>query len=176
MKCIYQFVFIISINLASATLPSSGSAQQPSPTTSTSASDVGAKPLDPTSSANAKATDPITTSADGIPVGTVITTQNWQQYRQFMSDGLVDLFSGKYYWKMPADVSMPVGPTVVNPLPKNYMAATEQYSGQVKVVERPDGGLSLDGYHGGLPFPNPQEPHKGWKILANVWYRYIPHL
>src|SRR2546428_7635478 len=31
-------------------------------------------------------------------------------------------------------------------------------------------------YHGGIPFPNPAEPHKGWKTLANVWYRYIPHL
>ena len=177
MKCIYQFAFIILINLTLAMLPAPSGAQQPPATSSTSTPDLGAKaPADSTSSINAKTTDPITTGADGIPVDTVITTQNWQQYRQFMSDGLVDLFSGKYYWKMPADVSMPVGPTIVNPLPKNYLAATEKYSGQVRVVEQPDGGLSLDGYQGGLPFPNPQEPHKGWKILANVWYRYIPHL
>src|SRR2546429_72204 len=34
----------------------------------------------------------------------------------------------------------------------------------------------LDNYRGGIPFPNPADPHKGWKTLANVWYRYIPHL
>jgi hypothetical protein len=173
MKRIYQFIFILVL----ATLPALAGAQQPPATSSTSTTDIGTKaPADTTSSSNAKSTDPIVTGDGGIPVGTVITTQNWQQYRQFMSDGLVDLFSGKYYWKMPADVSMPIGPTIVNPLPKNYLEATEKYSGQVKVVALPDGGLSLDGYQGGLPFPNPQEPHKGWKILANVWYRYIPHL
>ncbi|MGH7837334.1 MAG: DUF1329 domain-containing protein, partial [Candidatus Binataceae bacterium] len=34
----------------------------------------------------------------------------------------------------------------------------------------------LQGYRGGAPFPNPVEPHKGWKILANLWYRYLPYL
>ena len=29
-----------------------------------------------------------------IPPGTVITAQNWQQYRQFMPDGMVVLFQG----------------------------------------------------------------------------------
>ena len=177
MKCIPQFIAVIFTILTLAISPAPAGAQLPPATSPSSATDVGAKPsTDTTSSAIANTTAPTTPGNDGIPVGTVITMQNWQQYRQFMSDGLVDLFSGKYYWKMPTDVSMPVGPTVVNPLPKNYLEATEKYSGQVKVVERPDGGLSLDGYHGGLPFPNPQEPHKGWKILANVWYRYIPHL
>jgi hypothetical protein len=112
----------------------------------------------------------------GIPVGTVITMQNWQKYQQYFSDGVADLFAGKYYWKMPADVSMEVGPTIVNAAPKNYLEATEKYSSQVRIVELPDGGLDLQGYQGGLPFPDPEEPHKGWKILANVWYRYIPHL
>ncbi len=112
----------------------------------------------------------------GIAVGTVITMQNWRQYQQFLSDGVADLFAGKYYWKMPADVSMEVGPTIINPTPRNYLEATEKYSSQVKIVDLPDGGLDLENYQGGLPFPDPQEPHKGWKILANVWYRYIPHL
>jgi hypothetical protein len=61
-------------------------------------------------------------------------------------------------------------------LPKSYLAATEKYAQQVRLVELPDGGITLDNYHGGIPFPNPAEPHKGWKTLANVWYRYIPHL
>jgi len=105
---------------------------------------------------------------DAIPLGTRITMQNWQNFKQFMPDGMVALFEGKYFWKMPADVSMEVGPTVNYPLPKNYLEATEKYSSPVKIVELPDGGLTLTGYQGGIPFPNPEEPHKGWKVLANV--------
>jgi hypothetical protein len=61
-------------------------------------------------------------------------------------------------------------------LPKAYMEATEKNARQVKLITLPDGGLSMKGYRGGRPFPNPAEPDKGWKILANFWYRYIPHL
>lgn len=116
------------------------------------------------------------TEAGGIPAGTTITMQNWQQYRRYMPEGVQALFEGKYFWKMPADVAIEVGPTVINPLPKNYLAATERYSDQVKLTEQPDGGLTMGGYQGGIPFPNPSEPHKGWKILADVWFRYTPHL
>ncbi|MBV8771368.1 MAG: DUF1329 domain-containing protein [Deltaproteobacteria bacterium] len=111
-----------------------------------------------------------------IPPGTTITMQNWQRYSQFMPDGMVALFEGKYFWKMPADVSMEVGPTILHALPPGYLAATEKYSGQVRIVELPSGGLNLSGYQGGIPFPSPAEPHKGWKILANLWFRYVPHI
>ena len=115
-------------------------------------------------------------SADTIPPGSVITAANWQSYAQFMPDGMAALFAGKYFWKMPADVRIEVGPTLVRPLPANYLAATERYAAQVKIVDLPSGGLTLSNYHGGLPFPNPAEPNMGWKILADVWYRYVPHL
>jgi hypothetical protein len=111
-----------------------------------------------------------------IPPGTVITTANWQQYRSFMPDGMAALFEGKYFWKMPPGVRIEIGPTVIHPLPKNYLAATEKYAPMVRAVELPNGGMTLENYRGGIPFPNPAEPHKGWKTLANVWYRYIPHL
>src|SRR5437879_405885 len=114
--------------------------------------------------------------ADAIPPGTVITIDNWRSYRQFMPDGMVALFEGKYFWKMPSDVRMEVGPTVIHPLPKNYVEATEKYSSQIKLIEMPGGGLKLAGYRGGIPFPSLAEPHKGWKVLANLWYRYMPHL
>jgi hypothetical protein len=110
-----------------------------------------------------------------LPAGTRITTENWQQYRQFMSDGLQALFAGKYFWKMPADVEIGIGPTQVNPPPPKFLDATEKYSGQVKLLDLPNGGLTLQNYQGGFPFPNPADPHKGWKILANLWYRYFPH-
>lgn len=112
---------------------------------------------------------------DPTPSGSV-TMQNWQQYREYMPDGMAMLFAGKYLWKMPDDVQMDIGPTVIHALPQTYLDATEKYSGQVKVVALPDGGLTLSGYQGGLPFPSPAEPHAGWKILANLWFRYLPHL
>lgn len=115
-------------------------------------------------------------SAATIPPGTTITMQNWRKFQRFMPDGMVALFEGKYFWKMPANVSMEVGPTVIHPLPRNYMDATEKYASQVKVVELPDGGLTLKDYRGGLPFPHPRAPHRGWKVLANLWYRYLPYL
>jgi hypothetical protein len=116
------------------------------------------------------------TAANPIPPGTVITMANWSNYRQFMPDGMIALFDQKYFWKMPPDVRMEVGPVVMHPLPKTYVEATEKYANQVKLIELPNGGLTLQGYRGGMPFPNPADPHKGWKVLSNVWYRYIPHL
>lgn len=115
-------------------------------------------------------------STEAISPGTAITMANWRDYRAFMPDVMISLFEGTYFWKMPSDVRMEIGPTVIHPLPRNYLEATEKYSGQVKLIELPSGGLSLEGYHGGIPFPSPSDPHKGWKVLMNHWYRYMPHL
>src|SRR5713101_2313399 len=128
------------------------------------------------SAQSAASSDGVAGAHATIPPGTTITMQNWQQYKQFMPEGMIALFEGKYFWKMPDGVQMQVGPTVIHPLPKNYLAATEKYAQQVQLKELPTGGLTLENYHGGIPFPNPAEPHKGWKTLANLWYRYIPHL
>ncbi len=114
--------------------------------------------------------------ANPIPPGTTITMQNWQQYQKYMPDGMVALFQGKYFWKMPEDVSMEVGPTIIHRLPKGYREATEKYAGQTKLVKRGDGQTALVGYQGGQPFPNPSDPDRAWKILANMWFRYLPHL
>jgi Protein of unknown function (DUF1329) len=118
----------------------------------------------------------VASSGSESVAGTTITTQNWHDYQKYMPDGMIALFRGTYFWKMPPDVAMPVGPTIVHPLPHNYLEATEKYASQVKLVELPNGGLTLEGYNGGVPFPNPAEPHQGWKILANLWFRYLPHL
>jgi hypothetical protein len=119
---------------------------------------------------------PASASATQDPIAAVINAQNWQQYREFMPDGMAALFEGKYFWKMPSDVEMEIGPTIVHPLPKSYLEATEKYSSQVKLVDLPDGHLTLSNYQGGIPFPSPVEPHRGWKILADLWFRYLPHL
>ena len=102
---------------------------------------------------------------------------NWQQYQQFMPEGMASMFQGKYFWKMPADVKMDVGPTVIHPLPKGYMEATEKYfrpdqSGRT-ARWRPDAH--------GLPGRHPVSQARLSRIRdgrcsANLWYRYLPHL
>jgi uncharacterized protein DUF1329 len=112
----------------------------------------------------------------GIPPGTRITMQNWQQYQQYMPLGMIALFKGSYFWKMPRDVEIDVGPTVSYPVPKTYAQATEKYSGQVRVVHLPNGHNDIANYVGGEPFPNPQEPNKGYKLLTDLWFAYVPYL
>jgi hypothetical protein len=109
------------------------------------------------------------------PVGTTITMANWQQYKNVMPLGMIKLFQGTYGWKMPADVSIPVGPAHVGGnLPKTWVEATEKYGSQTGVEVLPNGHYRIKNYYGATPFPNPQEPHKGWKILANVFWAFVP--
>jgi hypothetical protein len=118
---------------------------------------------------------PIPTSP--IPPGTVITMQNWQQYSQYMSDGLQAFFKGTYHWQFPHDFRMEIGPTKhYLPASPEYMQATEKYASQVRIVNLPDGAHTITGYVAGLPFPNAQEPLRGWKLLVDIWYSYVPYL
>lgn len=111
-----------------------------------------------------------------LAIGTKITMANWQQYKQFMPLGMAKLFEGVYSLKMPADVEIDVGPTHLGSRLKSFEEATEKYSGQVGVEQLPNGHYLLKNFHGGIPFPNPTEPYKGWKILANVYFAYVPAL
>jgi hypothetical protein len=110
-----------------------------------------------------------------LPIGTKITMANWQQYKQFMPLGMIELFQGQYGWKMPADVEMDVGPSHEGGnLPKGWTEATERYGQQTGVEVLPSGHYVLKNYRGGTPFPHPQDPYKGWKVLANVFFAYTP--
>jgi Protein of unknown function (DUF1329) len=108
------------------------------------------------------------------PVGIRITMANWQQYKQFMPFGMVKLFEGKYQWKMPANVELDVGPARYGNLPKTWVEATEKYGNQDTVEVLPNGHFKINNYHGGVVFPDPSEPHKGFKILANVFFAHAP--
>src|ERR1700680_3021680 len=55
---------------------------------------------DPASKSSASST--MSTAQDGIPIGTRITNDNWQAYKAFMPEGMIALFQGQYFWKMPA--------------------------------------------------------------------------
>ncbi len=114
---------------------------------------------------------------DDIPPGTKITGENWEQYRDFMPLGMQELFKGTYHWKLPDDVVMEVGAVTPIPPRRKYKEDTEKYSGQVtlKLVEK-TGGYVPEGYLGGLPFPDPQEPLKAIKIMYNGYYRDYPHI
>ncbi len=111
-----------------------------------------------------------------IAPGTRITMRNWQQYQQYMPLGMIELFKGNHYWKMPPDVEIDVGPTVGYPLPRSYVDFTEKHSGQVRVMHLADGNNDIANYAGGEPFPNPSEPDKGYKLLADLWFAYVPYL
>jgi hypothetical protein len=63
---------------------------------------------------------PASSAYVSIPPGTTITMLNWQNFRQYMADGMVAMFEGKSAWNMPDDVAMEIGPPLEYPLPKNY--------------------------------------------------------
>jgi hypothetical protein len=70
-----------------------------------------------------------------LPVGTTITMSNWQKYQSYMPQGIIEMWSGRHPWKLPADAAMEVGPTVEYPNPKWWYEATEKYKGQTRLVK-----------------------------------------
>lgn len=114
-----------------------------------------------------------------ITPGTIITQRNWQRYHQFMSEGLVALFEGKRFWRLPADVRIQVGPTISIPLPKKYLDDTARYSRRVNFIRTAGGGYVPNGYVAGLPFPHPLEGDpalRGQRIFWDAYYRYQPRV
>jgi hypothetical protein len=111
-----------------------------------------------------------------LPEGTVITTQNWQQYKDYMPLWMEILFEGNYAFKLAPDQQIVVGPPTKKPFPKEYAKNTEQYSGQVGLRVQPDGGTVIQNYTAGLPFPHPTNPNIADKLLWNLWYRYLPRV
>ena len=111
--------------------------------------------------------------------GTIITEQNWEKYRASMSEGLIALFAGNHFWRMPAGLEIQVGPTISIPLPKKYLADTTRYATQVKLVPTANGGYVPSGYIAGLPFPRPLEGDPaliGQRIFWDSYYRYQPRV
>ena len=110
--------------------------------------------------------------------GTEITYANWQQYKQFMPPAMQALFAGQYFWKMPADVQMEVGPTISMPLPPTFLADTEKNASRVTLRKLPDAGYIPEGYVTGIPFPNPlsQSALAPYAIFYDLYYHYNPRL
>jgi Protein of unknown function (DUF1329) len=115
-------------------------------------------------------------SKSGIPEGTRITTQNWQQFKQFMPVGMQALFGGGFSWKIDAtpDSAMVVGPTIATTQPRQFLKDTEKYSSQIQLIKLPNESYTVKGYVAGIPFPNPTEPDLGAKAYFNTYYEYRP--
>src|SRR5271167_2192218 len=112
-----------------------------------------------------------------LPVGTQITTANWKEYEDYMSVAMRLLFRGDHFFKILPSQAVIVGPTIPVPLPKLFQAATEKYGGTATIVPAPDigpGAVTIKGYQGGVPFPDPKEPDLGTKIEYNSWFSYAP--
>jgi hypothetical protein len=119
----------------------------------------------------------MSTSLSGpVPVGASITMQNWRDYQRYMPLGMIELFEGDHDWRMPPNIEIDVGPTIAEKLPARYTEATERYSGNVQVVHFRNGHNDIQNYAGGEPFPHPEEPDKGYKLLADLWFAYVPQL
>ena len=108
-----------------------------------------------------------------ITPGTVITAQNWQQYKDFMPVGLQRILQGDTVWSLPPGWQMDVGPTVDYPVPRQWWAATEKYKNQTRLVKLDTGGYTVQGYKAGTPFPDYSGPEAGYKLLYNLYYHYI---
>jgi Protein of unknown function (DUF1329) len=112
-----------------------------------------------------------------LPVGTAITTENWKQYQDYMPVGLRMLFRGDHFFKILPGQQMIIAPTIPVPLPKLFQAATERYAGSASIVPAPEigpGAVTIKGYQGGVPFPDPKEPDRAMKIEYNSWFSYEP--
>ncbi|MGH7932416.1 MAG: DUF1329 domain-containing protein, partial [Candidatus Binataceae bacterium] len=115
---------------------------------------------------------PAAALADCNPApGTVITKQNWSQYKDCFSDGVNYLWAGTGFWKMPDDAEIHVAAGKQYTLPKAFMEANERYGGQARLTKQADGRYRLENYVAGFPFPNPSGPQKALEIAANVTYR-----
>src|SRR5690242_6141300 len=63
-------------------------------------------------------------TSESVPAGTRITIQNWQKYKGFMSAGLRAIMSQQYFWKVPAEAALEVGPAIKIGLPRKYREDT----------------------------------------------------
>jgi hypothetical protein len=111
--------------------------------------------------------------------GTKITMRNWQRYRRFMSQGMIALFEGSHFWRMPDDVVIEIGPTTSIPSPEKYQQDTRVNAGRVGLLRLPGGGYVPTGYVAGAPFPEPLKGNPnltGERIFWNLYYRYQPRV
>ncbi len=100
-----------------------------------------------------------------VKPGDVITAQNVDQANDMISPGVK--------WCIRHGMTINVAASEKIDLPKPYLEATEQYSPQVQLAP---GGLRLQNYVAGLPFPHidANDPQAALKVMWN--YEYKPYV
>jgi hypothetical protein len=116
-------------------------------------------------------------AAQGIPAGTVINQENWQQYKAYLPLPLQERFattSTNAVVGWPKGAEIIVGATKSYPLPNSFWDATEKYSKQVSLQKVPNGSYTIKGYVAGMPFPNldQSDPLVGYKLMYDVYFAY----
>ncbi|HLH76201.1 MAG TPA: DUF1329 domain-containing protein [Candidatus Binataceae bacterium] len=112
-----------------------------------------------------------------IPVGTVITKANCQQYLDHMTEVLGhECTMNQVQLSMPADYQIVIKPTVSYPVPHSFWDATEKYSKQVTLEPTGDGSYRMKGYVAGMPFPtlDMKDPLAGFKLMYDAYFQYQP--
>jgi len=121
----------------------------------------------------------IASDEPSIAPGSRITLQNWQRYKQFMSAGMIALFEGSHFWRLPPNIEIEIGPTISIPLPAKYLQDTARYANRTALTKTRDGGYVPTGYVAGLPFPEPQKGDPaltGERVFWDTYYRYQPRV
>ncbi len=100
-----------------------------------------------------------------VKPGDVITAQNVAAAGDMISPGV--------QWCVRHGMAIHVVAPQAIQLPKPYLDATEQYASQVRLAP---GGLKLQHYVAGFPFPNvdPNDPQAALKVMWN--YEYKPYV
>jgi hypothetical protein len=122
---------------------------------------------------------PLSESHAAKVADTKITVANWRNFREFMSQGMIALFEGNHFWRVPPEIEIEVGPPTPIPLPAKYLADTEKFSDRVKLTGLESGGYVPEGYVAGIPFPHPLSGDSsliGQRIFWDSYYRYQPRV
>jgi len=95
--------------------------------------------------------------------GDTVGAHNWHRVQGMVGENLLNRIKQGYTFKIKQ-------PTITKP-PSEYLAATEKYSGQVKLGRKGD----LINYVAGLPFPNlsQSDPQAGLKLAWNYYWRWL---
>ncbi|MGH7773295.1 MAG: DUF1329 domain-containing protein [Candidatus Binatia bacterium] len=108
---------------------------------------------------------PTSVSAAGADLkpGDTIGPHNWESVKGMVGENLLNRIKQGYTFKVKEPKRYK--------LPREYIEATERYSGRVKL----GGEGELLNYVAGLPFPNfnPNDPQAGLKLAWNFYWRWL---
>jgi hypothetical protein len=108
----------------------------------------------------------ISTVGAEIAEGTIINSTNIDQYEGYLPSYMCRFV--KDGWNIIDPVTIHVKGFTENLPPDNFMKASEENKGKVKLLPND----LIENYESGFPFPDPQEPNKALKIMWNLYYRW----